>query len=157
MLNHIKDLSPCAMTVFIREPVEMEKRIVFSRFYPGQARFAHGVQGGYELTDWGRMMAQMALDELREKAEFFILHQDDLHSFYRSFQQAYQHLTEILGLIRERRNAARHWHDQAILFRQQKDIEDQMESLYKTMYVTNFGAEAVWIDDSSLGTLLEQR
>jgi len=44
MLNHIKDLSPCAMTVFIRKPVEMEKRIVFSRFYPGQARFAHGVQ-----------------------------------------------------------------------------------------------------------------
>jgi hypothetical protein len=56
MLNHIKDLSPCAMTVFIRKPVEMEKRIVFSRFYPGQARFAHGVQGGYELTDWGRMI-----------------------------------------------------------------------------------------------------
>lgn len=145
------------MTVFIKEPVELEKSIVFSRFYPGQAMFAHGVQGEYELTDWGRMMAQMVLDELREKAEFFILHQAELHSFYRSFQQEYQHLTEILGLIRERRNTARHWHDQAILFLQQKDIEDQMETLYKTMYVMNFGAEAVWIDDSLLGTLLERR
>lgn len=157
LLTHIKDLAPSRMTVFITEPVRIERTVFFIPARANQERFAKETQVGFILTDSGRRRVKETLEKLYAEANFYVSNKDGLHCFYENYLQEHQRIQEAYLQTNEQLKMTIHWHDRAVLFRQKCNLEKQLNSLYVTMYESQFGEDAVYIAYELLEALLEKK
>lgn len=147
LMKHIKDLTSDSMTVFITEPIALEKQVRYIPFTANSRRsFVMEKDGRTQLSWTGSVYANMALDNMTKLAKFYMANKEQLKSFFKKYQDEYERISKAYSIVAERRHQAKEWHDHAVLIRQEKDIESQREGLFIKMYRTQFGKEAPIID-----------
>ena len=145
------------MTVFITEPVRIERKVFFIPARVNQERFAKATKDGYTLTDTGCKKVEDTLEKLYAEANFFVSHKDALRCFFENYQKEYERAFKALEQTKERLKTAVHWHDRAVYFRQKCTLEKKLNSLFGTMYESQFGEDAVYIACELLEVLLEEK
>lgn len=153
--QYIKELSPCQMVMAITEPFRAERRVLFLRYRADQELFARSTKNGYVLTDWGRRKAEDALQILRDDVSFFMDHFAQFQILCIEFASEYNRLDKLLEESQSRRRIAIHWHDQAVLFKQTRRLEEKRDSLYRTMYESEFGPSARFLPHSMVLEFME--
>ena len=147
LMKHIKDLTSDSMTVFITEPIALEKQVRYIPFTANSRRsFVMEKDGKTQLSWTGSVYARMALENMTNVARFYVASKGKLEAFFKQYQDEYERISKAYSIVAERRHQAKEWHDHAVLIRQEKDIESQREGLFSKMYRTQFGEEAPIID-----------
>lgn len=148
--QYIKELSPCQMVIAITESLRAERRVLFLRYRTDQEHFARSTKNGYVLTDWGRWKAEEVLRTLRDDVSFFLEHFEQFQNLCVKYAAEYNRLDKLLEESQSRRRIAVHWHDQAVLFKQTRRLEEKRDSLYRTMYESEFGPSARFLPHSTV-------
>lgn len=153
--QYIKELSPCQMVIAITEPLRAERRVLFLRYSADQEHFSRSTKNGYILTDWGRWKAKEVLQTLRDDVFFFLEHLAQFQNLCVNYESEYNRLDKLLEESQSRRRIAVHWHDQAVLFKQTRRLEEKRDSLYRTMYESEFGLSARFLPHSTVLEFME--
>lgn len=153
--QYIKELSPCQMVIAITEPLRAERRVLFLRYCADQEHFSRSTKNGYILTDWGRWKAKEVLQTLRDDVFFFLEHLAQFQNLCVNYESEYNRLDKLLEESQSRRRIAVHWHDQAVLFKQTRRLEEKRDSLYRTMYESEFGLSARFLPHSTVLEFME--
>lgn len=153
--QYIKELSPCQMVIAVIEPLRAERRVLFLRYRADQEHFARPTKNGYVLTDCGRHKAEDALQTLRDDVSFFMDHFAQFQKLCIKYTSEYNRLDKLLEESQSRRRTAVHWHDQAVLFKQTRRLEEKRDSLYRTMHESEFGTSARFLPHSTVLEFME--
>lgn len=147
LMKHIKDLTSDSMTVFITEPIAIEKQVRYIPFTANSRRsFVMEKDGKTQISWTGSVYANMALENMTKVVRFYMANKEQLKSFFKKYEDEYERITRAYEIVKERRHQAKEWHDHAVLIRQEKDIESLREGIFNRMYRTQFGEEAPIID-----------
>lgn len=153
--QYIKELSLCQMIIAITEPLRAERRVLFLRDRANQEHFARSTKNGYVLTDWGRWKAKEVLQTLRDDVFFFLEHLAQFQNLCVNYESEYNRLEKLLEESQSRRRIAVHWHDQAVLFKQTRRLEEKRDWHYRTMYESEFGSSARFLPYSTVQEFME--
>lgn len=153
--QYIKELSPCQMVIAITEPFRVERRVLFLRYRTDQEHFARSTKNGYILTNWGRWKAEKAFQTLQDDVAFFMEHFAQFQNLCIKYASEYNRLDKLLEESQSRRRSAVHWRDQAVLFKQTRQLEEKKDSLYRTMYDSEFGPSARFLPHPTVLEFME--
>lgn len=156
--RHVKDISSYQFTVFIDEPIKLERVISSLPYYAQQdISVSYKHSSGLSLNSLGYCLAKRALDSLQEKASFIAAHKDEFEGFLASFHKQHEMLSELVQEARLQTQKARmaaDWHTQPGLFRKQMELDKKLESLYREMFMTRFGKDAVFLSEDALKDII---
>lgn len=154
ILQHVKDFKTTQFTVYITEPITMQRIVAPLPYYQGQVHFlAKKRNEKWELTDQGWWLANNALEALNEKAEFVYKHQAEFKDFYNEFVKEYKVLDcQVKRLRNERRKAD--YRESTELFNQITKLTKQRDTLYYDMYVSKFGTDAYYLSKLEIEHLI---
>jgi len=155
MAYYLKELAPSHMVIALTEPFKAERRVYYMRFEMDQEYFARLTKNGYVLTDRGRWKAEETLQMLQDDVAFFLEHLFQLQSLCVKYVSEFNRLDKLLEDSQSRRRTAIHWHDQAVLFKQTQRLKEKRDSLYRTMYESEFGPSARFLPHSTVLEFIE--
>ena len=152
---YLKELAPSHMVIALTEPFKAERRVYLMRYEMNQEYFARLTKNGYVLTDRGRWKAEEMLQMLQDDVAFFLEHLFQLQSLCVKYVSEFNRLDKLLEDSQSRRRTAIHWHDQAVLFKQTQRLKEKRDSLYRTMYESEFGPSARFLPHSTVLEFIE--
>ena len=155
MAYYLKELAPSHMVIALTEPFKAERRVYYMRYEMDQEYFARLTKNGYVLTDRGRWKAEETLQMLQDDVAFFLEHLFQLQSLCVKYVSEFNRLDKLLEDSQSRRRTAIHWHDQAVLFKQTQRLKEKRDSLYRTMYESEFGPSARFLPHSTVLEFIE--
>ena len=152
---YLKELAPSHMVIALTEPFKAERRVYYMRYEMDQEYFARLTKNGYVLTDRGRWKAEETLQMHQDDVAFFLEHLFQLQSLCVKYVSEFNRLDKLLEDSQSRRRTAVHWHDQAVLFKQSQRLKEKRDSLYRTMYESEFGPSARFLPHSTVLEFIE--
>ena len=155
MAYYLTELAPSHMVIALTEPFKAERRVYYMRYEMDQEYFARLTKNGYVLTDRGRWKAEETLQMLQDDVAFFLEHLFQLQSLCVKYVSEFNRLDKLLEDSQSRRRTAIHWHDQAVLFKQTQRLKEKRDSLYRTMYESEFGPSARFLPHSTVLEFIE--
>ena len=117
--------------------------------------FARLTKNGYVLTDRGRWEAEKAFQVLQDDVASFIKHLSQFQNICVKYASEYNRLDKLLEESQSRRRTAVHWHNQAVLFMQTQRLKERRDSLYRTMYESEFSPSARFLSHSTVLELIK--
>ena len=152
---YLKELAPSHMVIALTEPFKAERRVYFMRYKMDQEYFVRLTKNGYVLTDMGRWKAEETLQMLQDDVTFFMEHLFQFQSLCVKYVTEFNRLNKLLEESQSRRRTAVHWHDQAVLFKQSQRLKEKRDSLYRTMYESEFGPSARFLSHAMVLEFIE--
>jgi len=138
IMNHIKDLTPGSMTVFVDFPFYMERHLrclPYTRY--DYSRFIS--DDGSRLSLRGYGMARSAIEDMTRIGLFFLLYEEKLRQFYVEYNKAKKVADEELEAATHRTRSETDWRKHAPLIRAQFEVRKKVDSLFRDMYREWFG------------------
>ena len=156
IMNHIKDLTPASMKVFIDMPFHMEEHIKYMPFFANDnIGFAKPKDDGWQLTNRGYHTAKDAVESMTRVGLFFFLYKKELQEFYTEYSKEKSRVTEELRVAKERTRSDTDWRNHATLMKEQMEIDKKLQSQFRNMYSEWFGKKAPVIDEEYYYNLIE--
>ncbi len=156
IMNHIKDLTPASMIVFIDMPFHWEETLRYMPFFAhDNFGFAKPKDDGWQLTNRGYHTAKEAVESMTREGLFFSLYKKELQEFYTEYSKKESRVAEELRVAKERTRSDTDWRNHATLLKEQMKIDKKLQSLFPNMYSAWFGKKAPVIDEEDYYNLLE--
>lgn len=155
LMRHIKALTPRRMTVFIESPFYWEKQVRNNPRAPfgGEVFVREDKEGNRHLTRYATYLAGHLIERMTREAEFFVAQRERLAVFYRDYRKEAARLGAAYDRIREQRMKAVRWNDHAVLFRQECDLKQRRDTLFRRMYDEAFAPRVPFIDEQRFRSL----
>lgn len=154
ILQHVKDYHTTQFTVFITEPLKMQRIVAPLPYFQGQVHFVANKRGGnWELTEHGLWLADNALEALNDKANFVYEHQAEFQDFYKEFNKEYEVLNNKVKRLRDERKKA-DYYTATEQFKEIVTLTKQRDSLYYDMYGAAFGTDAYYLSKLEIRQLI---
>lgn len=154
ILQHVKDFKTTQFTVYITEPITMQRIVAPLPYCQSQVTIvAKKKNENWELTEHGLWLANNALDALNVKANFVYKHQAEFKDFYNEFVKEYEILNNQVKRLRDERRKA-DYRESTDLFNQIVKLTKQRDSLYYDMYGAKFGTDAYYLSKLEIEHLI---
>ena len=152
--QHVKDFKTTQFTVFITEPITMQRIVAPLPYCQSQVTIvAKKKNENWELTEHGLWLANNALEALNEKAEFVYKHQAEFKDFYHEFEKEYKVLDCHIKRLRDERRKA-DYRESTDLFNQIVKLTKQRDALYYDMYRAQYGDDSYYLSKLEIEQLI---
>lgn len=155
ILQHVKDFKTTQFTVYITEPITMQRIVAPLPYCQSQVTIvAKKKNENWELTEHGLWLANNALEALNDKAEFVFANQSAFKSFFDSYNKEFDAINNHIKRLRDERRKT-DYRESTDLFNKIVKLTKQRDTLYYDMYRAQFGDDAFYLSKLEVEQLIK--